>query len=92
HTDIVRALLDKGAKADKINEKKGGFPLMLAAGNGHLDCVIALVEAGADIAMAHAPTGAAAIDFAFEFKRHAVVAYLQSKGAAINPEFFRDRE
>ena len=38
HLDVVRLLLDKGAKVD-LGKKDGWTPLMSASKNGHLDVV-----------------------------------------------------
>ena len=51
HTDIVRLLLDKGAKPnipDEYGEAEGESPLKTAARNGHKDVVKLLIDRGAD--------------------------------------------
>jgi hypothetical protein len=46
--EMVRELLNKGAKVDPV-DKKGQSPLMFAAGNGHLEIVQELLKHGADV-------------------------------------------
>ena len=48
YVDIVKALLDKGADADKARTDDGSTPLVMAAFNGHVDVVKALLDKGAD--------------------------------------------
>ena len=47
-TEIVRLLLDSGAKADHQMATKGWTALMLATQWGHVDTARALLECGAD--------------------------------------------
>ena len=49
HTDIVKALLDKGADVN-ARGNKGSTALMFAAYNGHTDIVKSLIDKGAGLA------------------------------------------
>src|SRR5579859_1834816 len=61
HTELARALLDRGADI-QCGDEEGETPLMMAAYAGHLDMVRLLLERGANpAAEAH---GSDAADFA----------------------------
>jgi ankyrin repeat protein len=47
HSDAVRALLARGAEADRVNDR-GQTPLAGAAFKGETDVIKALLEGGAD--------------------------------------------
>ena len=48
HTEIVRALLSKGAMVDTLNVSTQ-TPLVLAASRGHKECALQFAELGADV-------------------------------------------
>lgn len=52
HTDIVIALIEKGALVNQA-DNNGKTPLLLAAGNDYAATVIALVEKGAEVNKVH---------------------------------------
>ncbi len=78
YADIVKLLLDSGANPNQM--AKGQTPLRLAAENGCLQCVISLVDAGADV-NALTSERSPPIHFAKLNGHDDVVAYLQNHGA-----------
>ena len=48
-TEIVKALLEKGAKPDKVRDTNMTTPLQIAAEIGNVEIVKALLDAGADV-------------------------------------------
>jgi hypothetical protein len=78
--DRMEQLLEEEAD---INEQdhRGTTPLMHAAWWGHLDCVQLLVENGADI-NARNHRWNTALHFAYEEKHDAIIALLETHGAA----------
>lgn len=79
---IVELLLEKGADPNK--EAKRQTPLHLAADGGCLQCVIALVDAGAEV-NALLETGAPPIHFAKRGGHADIVGYLLEHGAGPEP-------
>ena len=48
HLEVVRCLVESGAKKDQASTDDGATPLSMAACNGHLEVVRFLVESGAN--------------------------------------------
>jgi cytochrome c len=79
---IVQLLLASGADPNK--QARQQTPLHLAADSGCLQCVIDLVEAGAEV-NALLPTGVPPIHFAKLNRHEDIVAYLLEHGAGPDP-------
>lgn len=80
HVDIVRWLLEKGAKINyTVNGKVRCLPLLDAACKGHLDIVKLLVEHGADLNFEF--NGHTPLSQAEGYGHPEVAAYLRSVGA-----------
>jgi len=82
HTDIVRLLLDKGAKPN-ISDKYGDSPLMAAALKGHKEVVKLLIEKGADPNMIDCDEYAA-LHYAVSMGHNDVIQMLLDNGADPN--------
>ncbi len=78
HADIVKLLLDSGADANQITKLQ--TPLHIAAQEGCLQCVVALVEAGAEV-NALTSSGIPPIHFAKRGGHEDIAAYLLDHGA-----------
>ncbi|TIO52666.1 MAG: c-type cytochrome [Mesorhizobium sp.] len=78
YADIVKLLLDRGANPNQV--AKSQTPLHVAAEKGCLQCVIHLVNAGADV-NALTSNGNPPIHLAKLSRHEDVVAYLRSHGA-----------
>lgn len=80
HLDIVRWLLDNGAKINySINGKSRCLPLLNAAAKGHSDVVKLLVENGADLNFRF--NGHTPLSQAINYGHHEIAEYLKSAGA-----------
>ena len=66
HTDIVKELIKHKANVNVVDEQFGATPLVLAMSSGQIECVKALVDAGADatIVMKGQYAGMSALDVA----------------------------
>ena len=80
--DIARALLQKGAKPNEV-DNAGKTALMYAAGNGKTDVLRALIEASADVDIKDAE-GKSALSIATERGQRSAVAVLEGGGAKKN--------
>ncbi|MEO7223485.1 MAG: ankyrin repeat domain-containing protein, partial [Devosia sp.] len=78
YADIVKLLLDSGADPNQIAKLQ--TPLHIAAQDGCLQCVIALVEAGAEV-NALTSSGIPPIHFAKRGGHEEIAAYLLDHGA-----------
>lgn len=78
HAEIVKLLLDNGADPDQ--SVKSQTPLHMAAENGCLECVMHLVDAGADV-NALTSNGGPPIHFAKRSGHQDIVSYLLEHGA-----------
>ena len=76
HTEIVSALLDKGAEPNEVNESSGTFPLLMDAQNGHTEIVSALLDKGAEPNQVHKSTGEFALLAAGHFGRTEIAKIL----------------
>lgn len=86
--DVVRWLLEQGAKSECVVELEGGarrnFALNEAIGNDRLDMVQLFVEYGADVNVFYA--GRTPLLIAEATGRKAIAKYLRSKGAKLPKE------
>src|SRR5258705_9936973 len=92
HTDIVRILLDKGAKVN-VRHEVGGTALTSAAAQGHLEVVEVLLAAGTDpnllVASMHGQIYTALM-FAMRSENRdwlKIVDSMIAAGAEVNPRF-----
>ena len=76
HTEIVSALLDKGAEPNQIDHVDGGFPLLQAAQEGHTEIVSALLDKGAEPNEVNESSGAFALLAAGHFGRTEIAKIL----------------
>ncbi|MDA8120063.1 MAG: ankyrin repeat domain-containing protein [Gammaproteobacteria bacterium] len=65
----------KGATPDQTHEPTGAFPLLVAAGEGHTECVRLLLENGANPTRQHPEVGTAR-DVAVSFDHLDIIALL----------------
>jgi len=88
HEDVVKLLIEKGAKVNKESVRFGKTPLHLAAERGHLEIVERLLAAGADVDYQKYKTP---LQVAAEKGQLEVVQLLLEKGADVNkPVIFQD--
>jgi uncharacterized protein len=79
----VQSLLAHGAKVDTAEEWRGQTALMLAAGEGHIEVVGALIEAGANVT-AKAKSGFTPLLFAVRNAQVDTMRLLLDHGANVN--------
>ena len=77
--------MDKGAEPDRVNEKTGAFPLLLAAQNGHDQAVAMLLARGADIDQRHESSGITPLAAAIAAKKSSTAALLDNGSGAHKP-------
>lgn len=78
----VRPLLDAGAEPNRVDERDGGFPLLMAALGGHRDAVEQLLAHHAIIDQVHAQTD----DGARRPSRRSPIPYWRSWRASHGPD------
>jgi ankyrin repeat protein len=83
NVNIVSTLLDAGADANRANED-GETPIMLAASTGAVKVAEALVRHGADVNAREQFRNQSALMWAAAESHPEMVAFLISKGAAVN--------
>jgi uncharacterized protein len=76
-TEIARLLINHGANVN-ARAASGHIPLHEAAGNGNVELVKLLVENGAEV-NAKTDDGKTPLDFAIEYKRPEVIAFLENR-------------
>lgn len=81
--EIMQYLLTRGAIVDAVGGELQSTPLQWAARQGHLEAVVLLVRAGADMRRRDAE-GCASLHLAAQFGHTAVVAYLVARGADVD--------
>ena len=81
--EVVRALLDGGADANKARTDDGTTPLLIAAEKGHVGVACALLEsgAGADVNAARSDGGGSPLSVACQHGHCKVVSLLLDHGA-----------
>ena len=79
HVAVVTTLLAGKANPNLDERGTGNTPLMIAARDGHLKIVEALVHAGADVTRADV-TGRTALDLALANNRRLVAELLRRQG------------
>ncbi|KDO22630.1 TKL protein kinase [Saprolegnia parasitica CBS 223.65] len=82
HVDVVRLLLDKGAKFDACTTD-GSTLLHCAASNGHVDVVRLLLDKGADVDASNA-NGSTPLHHAAQANKPEMVQLLLEKGAKVD--------
>ncbi len=82
-TDMVRWLIDREADVDAASPRDGRVALLWAAQKGHLDIVIALIDAGANVDVVDS-TGITPIQWAVENGHVDVVESLLNAGARLD--------
>ena len=78
---MVNILLKAGAVPNQVSTQNGDFPLLVAAQNGHVEAVVALIEGGANPDQAHAEDGRIPLISAAFHGHTAVVKALLNAGA-----------
>jgi hypothetical protein len=79
HIEIIKLLLDKGAKIDLQNEF-GETALFFAIENGKIDAVKLLIEKGADVNITTSK-GVNSISWAKKYRRYEILDVLKREGA-----------
>ena len=82
-TEIVTLLLELGADPESHHDPYKGTPLIIAAGNGHLESARLLLDAGAEVD-APAEQGATALGVAINNNYGDIVRLLVETGANVN--------
>ena len=82
--DVVRALLDGGADANKARTDGGSTPLLMAAQEGHAEVVRMLLDGGADANKATTDNGTTPLLWAAQKGHAEVVRMLLDGGADAN--------
>ncbi|XP_039292587.1 ankyrin repeat domain-containing protein 29 [Nilaparvata lugens] len=80
---LIRRLLDSGKVHVDCRDKEGTTPLVLSAANGHFDCVLELLEQGADPTCQRV-TGTTALFFAAQSGYTDVADLLLKNGAKVD--------
>ena len=84
HHGVIRRLIRAGADVNQCETDEYAYsPLIKASGIGYLQCVDALLAAGADPRYAN-PTGQTALDVAKHFKHTQIVVLLKAKIAELD--------
>lgn len=78
HSDSIQLLLAEGADLEQADDE-GHFPLFQAAGDGSLEIVKLLIEAGA--AVNRVCNSGSALSIACAYEHVEIVRYLMSEGA-----------
>ena len=79
--EAVRLLLEAGAQPNKVDEKTGVFPLLMAAQNDHAEAVRLLLEAGAKPNMVYEKSGVFPLLLAAQQGHAEAVSLLLEAGA-----------
>lgn len=82
HHDVLRKLLDAGAKPIFTCHDNQETPLMIATYNDRIACVEMLIESGADL-NARSKDGNTALKYAEEYGREAIAVLLRSRSAIV---------
>jgi hypothetical protein len=85
HLDVVRWLLERGAKMEAA-EPGGWTPLLWAASSGHAEIVKYLLQVGADVHFVVEETKATPLHIAASHGHLEVVELLLDHGAAVSPK------
>ena len=82
---MVELLLARGAEPNRVNEKNGAFPLLIAAYNGYDKAVTLLLDRGADIDQRHESSGITPLVAAIAAKKSSTAALLDNGSGAHQP-------
>ncbi|TGL98038.1 hypothetical protein EHQ76_13475 [Leptospira barantonii] len=84
HTEIMKLLIENGAKADYKNSKSDLTPLMIATGNEQAEALKILISNGAKVDFRETKSDLTALMYAVETKRYEIAKLLIENGADIN--------